>query len=63
MKYSKLTAILEKTIEALESGDDTQCKRAEAITKAAGQQISAWRELRCYYQARDEKPPSGEMDK
>jgi hypothetical protein len=62
MKYTKLTSILEETIEKV-ANDESQCKRAAVINKLASQQIAAWREKRSYYQSRDEMPPGGEMDK
>ncbi len=61
MKYTKLTAILEEAIESVAS-DDSQCRRASVVNKLASQQINAWREKRNFHQARDEKPPMGEMD-
>ena len=61
MKYTKLTADIEKAVDTVMSGN-TQGIDARAVAKLANLQISAWREKRCFHQARDEKPPEGEMD-
>ena len=61
MKYSKMTADLEKAFDIIMSGN-TQGLDAQALAKVANIQIAAWRERRCDYKARDERPPAGEFD-